>query len=264
MANDVVQIVKDESLNAGHDRFARVFDVLELLVGHSDGMRLTEISRKLGLPTSSTHNLLQKMVSSDMLIVTSGLQYLVGPRALRFALRAIEGIEVRNIARRYLMELSLETGGDVYLAMSLGRKVSYVDRTLGTNPVSVSIRLGQALYLHATAVGKLYAAYDGFYAAELFNNDWPKLTEFTLVNQDALKVECARIRQQQYSISREESYIGVTGVAVPVFDVNGNIVAAIHRNMLQSNYVDDGFKVVIDELRRAALGIERELGLVRN
>ena len=46
------------------DQFSRVFDVLELLVGHPDGMTVTEVSKRLDLPTSSTHNLLQRMVGT--------------------------------------------------------------------------------------------------------------------------------------------------------------------------------------------------------
>ena len=52
------------------DRFSRIFDVLELLVGHPDGMTLTEIVKRLDLPTSSAHNLLRRMVLADVVGMT--------------------------------------------------------------------------------------------------------------------------------------------------------------------------------------------------
>ena len=67
----------------GNDRFSRVFDVLELLVGHPGGMTLTAISTRLGLPASSTHNLLQRMVASEVVVVTEGLRYSIGARTVR-------------------------------------------------------------------------------------------------------------------------------------------------------------------------------------
>ena len=38
------------------DRYLRTFDILNLLVKHKEGLRLTEIKQELGLPVSSVHN----------------------------------------------------------------------------------------------------------------------------------------------------------------------------------------------------------------
>jgi DNA-binding IclR family transcriptional regulator len=48
------------------DRYLRTFDVLDLLVRNRHGLRLTEIKEALGLPVSSVHNMLQTMVSADV------------------------------------------------------------------------------------------------------------------------------------------------------------------------------------------------------
>jgi DNA-binding IclR family transcriptional regulator len=253
-----------DSSGPAKDRFSRVFDVLELLVGHADGLTLTDISRRLQLPTSSTHNLLQKMVANEMLSVTSDLRYFVGARAVRLSLRITEGLEVRNIARRYLNELSLETGSDVYLGMGLGRKVSYVDRAQGTNSVSVAIRLGQPLYLHATAVGKLYSSYIEAFRAELMSQPKPELTDFTLVDRESLEVECAKIRLQEYAISREEAFLGIIGIAVPVCDAGGNLVAALHLPLLQNNFSDESLTFLLSRAQASAAAIESELGRIKN
>jgi DNA-binding IclR family transcriptional regulator len=66
----------------GTDRFSRVFEVLELLVSHPEGLTLTEISRRLEPPTSSGHNLLQRMVGADVLALADGPRYSVGGRAI--------------------------------------------------------------------------------------------------------------------------------------------------------------------------------------
>ena len=69
------------------DRYLRTFDVLNLLVQHKDGLRLTEIKDALDLPVSSVHNMLQTMVSAEVAAVTSDLRYSIGPRAVALALR---------------------------------------------------------------------------------------------------------------------------------------------------------------------------------
>ena len=139
-------------------RFSRTFDVLDLLVARPDGLRLTEVSQALGTPVSSTHNLLQTMVAAEVAAVTEDLRYTIGARSVRLGIRIIDSLEVRGAARRHLERLAQAIGYDVYLAVGVGHRVVYVDRLVGTQPVTVNIRLGTALALHATAVGKLFAA----------------------------------------------------------------------------------------------------------
>jgi IclR family acetate operon transcriptional repressor len=246
-----------------YERFSRVFDVLELLVGHREGLTLTDISRRLNLPTSSTHNLMQKMVANGMVAVTTDLRYSLGARSVQLGVRINEGLEVRSLAQRHLSELAHDTGCDAYLAMALGRKVSYVDRAEGGNPVNVTIKLGQTLYLHATAAGKLYASYVDMFRQDLLTKDWPKLTGFTLVDREELELECAKIRVQGYAISREEAYLGVVGVAVPVCDARGNLVAALHCPLLQNDSSEGHISFVLKAAQAAARRVEEGLGRAR-
>lgn len=242
------------------DRYSRTFDVLELLVGHPDGMTVTEISKRLGLPLSSSHNLLQRMVTAEVVVVADGLRYSIGPRAVRLGIRIVDGLEVRALSRRHLVELARETGDDVYLAVPFGHRVAYVDRFPGSRPVSVDIRLGQSLYLHATSVGKLFAAQDGQLRRRVFAKDRPRLTEYTLTGERELGEEFVRIVRHDYSVSREEAIIGVVGIAVPVRDDHGMTVAAIHISALSSHMTEQREADLIAAARGAAVRIERDLG----
>ena len=132
------------------DRYLRTFDVLNLLVQHKEGLRLTEIKQALDLPVSSVHNMLQTMVSAEVALVTDGLRYSVGPRAVSLALRTLNSLDIRTISRRYLQDLAKEIGDDVYLALRMGKRVMYADRVLGTQRISLDIRLGEPLPGRAT------------------------------------------------------------------------------------------------------------------
>ena len=82
------------------ERYLRTFDVLDLLIKHKAGLRLTEIKDALDLPVSSVHNMLQTMVSADVASVDDDLRYSVGPRAVALALRTVQSLDIRNLARR--------------------------------------------------------------------------------------------------------------------------------------------------------------------
>ena len=71
------------------DRYIRIFDVINLLVQHKEGLRLTEIKSELNLPVSSVHNMLQAMIDAELATVNEDLRYSVCPRAVALALRKI-------------------------------------------------------------------------------------------------------------------------------------------------------------------------------
>ncbi len=242
------------------DRFSRVFEVLELLVGHAEGMRLTEIVSHLQLPTSSAHNLLQRMVAADVVFVTEDLRYCMGARAVRLGIRIVGEMDIRVAARRSLQELARQTGEDVYLATRVGNRVSYVDRVPGTHMVSVDIRLGQSLYLHATSVGKLFAAHVPQLHRQLLADIPPKLTPRTLARADELEVEFDLIRKSGYAVSREEAIPGIVGLAIPVYDADSVLAAAVHVSTLSAHLSKSRERQLIAAATAAAAGIEKELG----
>ena len=245
---------------ASADRYSRTFDVLDLLVARPDGMTVTEISKRLGLPGSSTYNLLQRMAGTEVVTVTGELRYTLGPRAVRLGIRIVDGLEVRGTARRHLLDLARSTGEDVYLAVPLGRRVAYVDRVAGSRPVTVDIRLGQSLFLHATSVGKLFAAFDETLRRRLFAEPRPTLTANTLTGPVELEAELARIRERDAAVSREEAIAGVVGLAVPVRDAYGHLVAAIHISALRAPMSAEVEQRLLDAAARSAAAVERELG----
>ncbi len=242
------------------DRYLRTFDVLNLLVQHKDGLRLTEIKEALDLPVSSVHNMLQTMVSAEVATVSEDLRYSVGPRAVALALRTLQSLDIRTIARRYLQELVKEIGDDVYLAMLVGKRVMYADRSLGTQRISLDIRLGESLFLHSTATGKLFAAYNTKLGAQALAGRLPKVTPTTITDPQELEREFKRIRSLGYAKSSEESVEGIVGYAVPIQDASGGIAAAIHASVLSKRATRLHERKLLGAMRECALQVERQLG----
>ena len=101
-------------------------------------------------------------------------------------------------ARRHLRDLAKATGEDISLAVPLGRRVTYVDRVVGSRPVTVDIRLGQTLHLHATSVGKLFAAHDPVLRVAAFETPFPAAALEDVYLPDADRVLEAVDRSMAY------------------------------------------------------------------
>ena len=242
------------------DRYLRTFDVLDLLVRNKDGLRLTEIKDALGLPVSSVHNMLQTMVSADVASVDEDLRYSVGPRAVALALRTVQLLDIRSLARRPLQELAKTIGDDVYLGLRLGKRVIYADRSPGTQRISLDIRLGESLFLHSTATGKLFAAFDEKLAAQAMVDRLPRLTANTITDPKELEREYARIRVAGFAKSAEESIQGIVGYAIPILDASGKIVAAVHASVLTTRATKAHERKLLISGRECTEQIEKLLG----
>ena len=242
------------------ERYLRTFDVLGLLVKNKDGLRLTEIKEALALPVSSVHNMLQTMVAAEVLTVTEELRYSIGPRVVGIALATVASLDVRTLARRTLQDLAKAIGDDVYLGMNLGRRVFYVDRYVGTQRVSLDIRLGEPLSLHATATGKLFAAYDARLAARSLAGSLKKLTSNTITDPRKLDAEYKRIRNRGYAKSEEEAVDGVVGYAIPIYHAAGTLAAAIHVSVLARRATRAHERKLIEAALACAGQVQRSLG----
>lgn len=242
------------------DRYLRTFDVLNLLVKHKEGLRLTEIKEALDLPVSSVHNMLQTMVTAEVATVSDDLRYSIGPRAVSLALRTLQSLNIRTVSRRFLQDLVKEIGDDVYLAVRVGKRVFYADRCLGTQRISLDIRLGEPLFLHSTATGKLYAAYDSKLGNQALAGKLPRMTPATITEPQALEREFLLIRSQGFAKSAGESVEGIVGYAVPILDSKGDIVAAIHASVLAQRATKAHERRLLGATKECADQIQRQIG----
>lgn len=242
------------------DRLLRVVDVLELLSHQSDGegLRLSSVSQSLDLPLSSTHNLLKGLAEARLVTADADRGYRVGPRAVRLAVALLAGITVREVGRPYFRDLAAEIGHDVYLAMRMGDEVVYVDRFLGAHHVGIDIRMGQRLHLHATAVGKLFAAFHADLRAQVLSEQLPAITPHTITDRSELNQQLDLVCERGYALTDGEAVLGIRGLAVPVKDPDNTLVAAIHVSILAAAH--DDAQSLLDVARRAAIGVEAEIG----
>ena len=242
------------------DRYLRSFHVLGLLVGNEGGLRLTEIKRALQLPVSSVHNMLQTMVAAEVLNVTPDLRYTIGSRMVGTSLNTVQSLDIRSLARRPLQALAKAIGADAYLGIKLGQRVFYADRAPGIQRISLDIRLGETLHLHSTATGKLFAANDPLLASRALAGPLPRQTANTITDPELLRAEFAAIVQRGYATSREEAVEGIAGFAVPVWQPDGRMAAAVHISLIAGRAVRTQEKRLIGAARDCAAQIERALG----
>lgn len=238
-------------------RMQRIFEVLESLSANG-AQTVTEISKSLSLPMSSTHDLLQAMYKTGIASKTVN-GYVIGPRAARLSFAIQNQFSVVNVAKPELEKLVEQCGFDVYLALRTGTQVMYASRFKGRQRVNIDIPLGRPLYRHATATGKLFAAMDREIYQALVESPKVQLTPKTATNMAEIDRSLAVIRKQKMSVSYEEAVQGVIGIASPILNSQGVIIGAVHISAfigaLDERFLDN----VCDQIAETSKSIENEL-----
>ncbi|MBS1673932.1 MAG: IclR family transcriptional regulator [Actinobacteria bacterium] len=209
----------------GQSVTGRVLMILELFERSLAPRSLTEISTETGLALSTTHRLLAELEGWGALQRDDNGRYQIGLRLWELGQHA--GRQVREIARPLLQDLFTLTQETVHIAVRDGAEVLYIDRVYGSRRVPQASRVGGRLPLHATAVGKVLLAFEEPWVREaLLAQPLESRTPLTHVDPDALRAELAVVRTRSFATTLDETRLGATSIAVPVFQ-NGTVGAAL-------------------------------------
>lgn len=189
-----------------------VIDRISLVLDAFDGpgrLTLAQIVRRTGLPRSSAHRMLERLVQLRWLR-RSGRDYELGMRLVELGSLAVHQDRLVRAAGPLLGELHRATGLVVHLAVLDGPDVVYLDK-IGDQRVPT--RVGARQPAHCTAVGKAILAYrDDDAEVDLR----VRKTKYSISSSAQLAVELAKVRTHGVAFEREESLLGFGCVAAPI------------------------------------------------
>lgn len=186
---------------------------------------LAELVRHTGLPKTTVHRLARELVAERFLDVAPG-GYRLGLRLFELGELVPRHRTLREAAIPFMEDLRAATRQRVHLAVLDGVDVVYVE-ILGTGGMPLASRTGGRLPAHATGVGKAMLAFaPAAVVRARVDAGLTRHTPRTIITPGALATELHAIRAEGLAFDREESHVGVSCVAAPVF---GAVVAGGER-----------------------------------
>ncbi len=230
----------------------RAAAVLDALAASAGGrLTLSDLARVLGIPKSSTSNLLHALEDAE-LITRLGSDYALGVKLVELGAAYLSRRdEVREFYRFCEEALALK-GETVRIAMLDGGNVIYLARYEGHPAVRLTSNIGDKMPVSLSAVGKaLVARIHDHDLDQLFPDDaqLPTLTPKSLRTGRELKAEVQSIRRQGYAFEDEESTLGVVslGVAVPTRGSHGPSLG-VSVTALKATFTDGQRDTMVQEL----------------
>ncbi|KPL84672.1 hypothetical protein SE15_06430 [Thermanaerothrix daxensis] len=211
----------------------RVLDrAINILLVLSDGTprTLQEISEAIGLSPSTTFRLLATLGCYRLVQKDALNRYSLGLTCLELARAYYESNDLRKVALPELEALRDEVKETVHLAVLEGMEVVYLEKLPGLHAIGLmGSRVGGRAPSHCTGLGKVLLAYCKPEEVKAFflKNPPRAYTERTITDLSVLERELEEIRRVGYALDRGEHEGEVRCVAAPIFDMRGEVVAAL-------------------------------------
>lgn len=196
----------------------RGLDVLDCFCQGVTRLSLTEIAAKTGLNPSTAFRILATLENRSYISRNAETKkYQLGSQVLRLLSPSMESFDLRSVAAPYLRQLYDQSNESVSLYVVLDGHRVCLDRIETTHPLRRVIHIGDRLPLTRGAAGKVLLAWMPDVKKEASK----------IPRSSISSAELEKIKQQHFSVSIGEREEGVVAIATPVFDANGEVVAAL-------------------------------------
>jgi len=232
---------------------ARALAVLDAFDAGHRHQTLAAISRRAGLPLTTTHRFVNQLVEAEALIRCSDGAYEIGSKLWRLGILASVHADLRELALPYMEDIYSLGIDAVQIGVLDGVRCLVIDRISGSRSMSVKSRPGARLPLHASGIGKVLLAYGNPELQEAALKSLDRITEQTITSPTELSKQLEQIKREGFAATKEELALGAISIAVPVFGLGNRVIAALGV-VIPSNTKDSSHLVPVLKVTAQALG----------
>lgn len=238
----------------------RALKILDLFDEFEPELKITEISDKMELNKSTVHSLLKTLEKHKYIDQNpENGKYKLGLKLIERGNCVVSTIDIRQVARTYLLDLAKRTGQTVHLGILNGKEGVYIDKIEGESAIIRFSKIGKGFPLHATAIGKVLLAFQEPKETNLLlsNYNFTEQTEYSITNQGEFLAQIEKVHQQGYAIDNQENELGVRCIAAPLLNFENKVLAGISISTLISQVNDEKLGKYIKLLKQTSLEISK-------
>lgn len=237
--------------------------VVRVIAGEDRPPTFSHLAAETRLPKGTLHRMLKALIAEGLVrYQASDRTYHLGLELLSLACQVLEELDIRDIAREELVRLRDLTGEAVHLAIRDDLRAVYIEVVESGLAVGPIARIGSSSLLHNSAVGKAIAAFLGpaERAEALRRLPMERSTEHTITSRRTLAAHLDAVARQGYALNEQEESLGIHGIAAPVFNHLGVVVASVCTTIPSYRYDASALPANAAAVMDAAAAISRRMG----
>lgn len=192
-------------------------------------MRLSEVAVKTGLSPAVARRCLNTLVALGY-VGQHGRNFLLRPEVLSFGSAFLASMNIEQACTPALQALRDDTGDSASMSVLSGREILYIAHVSTNRHIRLGANVGTRFPVHATSMGAAIMAFRPEAEIEAFLSIAPfeRYTDKTLTDASALRARLSQVREHGVASALDELDYGIVSVAVPLFDAQRQVVAAIN------------------------------------
>lgn len=254
---------------AEHGVLGRGLFLLELIT-INPSLSITEISKATKIPKATVYRSLNTLRSLGYLQQDPQTQrYSLSTKILHLAAAMLKNLDIREKAlplMRNLVQLSGETANLFILEQN---HAVCIEQVPSNQAIRLLTEVGARNPLHCGASPKLLLALlpaekrQRIIDETLATGGLTCYTNETPCDKEQLLAILETIRQQKYCVSRGEVDVGAVGIAAPVYNAHGKIVASLSLSGPALRITEDRETELIQLVVQTAQELSEELGYIK-
>ncbi len=250
----------------GSQSLFRGLQLIELLSNYPNGCPLAHLAELAKMNKSTVHRLLQGLQTCGYVTTAPAAgSYRLTTKFIAIGHKSLSSLNVLHVAAPHLETLNLITGETVNFS---SREDDHAILIYKLEPTTGMMRtrayIGQHMPLYCSAMGKIYMAFGHQEYIKQYwenhQNDIQQLTQNTITDIQQMYQELEQIRTTNMAMDREENELGVSCVAVPVFDIYQRVSNAVSISLSTAKLNQIGQEYLIEKVKETAKAISLELG----
>lgn len=246
---------------------AKAFLIMEEL-DRSGELSIGDLSERLRMDKATVHRLVNTVKASGFVVQNpDNKKYSNSLKLLAMGNRVMGKHGVKQIARPYMEELSEKTGETVNLGSIVDNRIIYIDKLVSSSTIKVDLGVGVTVPIYCSGMGKAILAFTPEPQLEgiLGSVSLERYTAGTITDKARLLEEFAKIRRDGFAVDDEEYIEGLVCFGAPIFDFDGDPVAAVSISCPKYRY-DPGehLKIYTGMVAQAGRNISKMMGYTQN
>ena len=176
--------------------------------------------------------------------------------------RSLSHIDLITVARPFAKKLAEELGETVHMGILEDDSAVYVLKEESKYTIRMYSRVGKAIPLYCTAIGKIFLSEmdDDQLDSYLKDHSLKPFTPKSISDEQALREELKRIKDSGWSMDDEEHEMNIKCIAAPIRDYTGKTIAAISASWPVFRFEETSLEDKISEILAATRQISEIMG----
>ncbi len=208
--------------------FLKGLAVMEAMSQDEGSSGVTELAEHLGLGKSNVHRLLQTLVHAGYVRRVEAVgRYELTTKLWELGARIHRRLDLRTEALPFMEQLAAVTHETVHLSILDGADVLYIEKIDSPQPVRAYTAVAGRAPAACVATGKAMLAWASVEDIALAAESLQAHTPQSITSAAELDRQLQQVRKLGYAVNTGEWREQVVGLAAPIHDVYGTVVAAL-------------------------------------